>query len=792
MILRLLKRLFSAEVLGLLLVIVAFQALTYGISSSLRGTETNYLFWVCLVSGWISWGLSKAKWNGTSVSAGIVGLGVITIWILAARLIIPLIELIHSGLALIPQIVPALRERTVIDTSMVADLWTVVAQTSSILATRWQIWLTGMTNEDTSVNDPLIRNMIWTLMMWLLAAWTGWFTARRNAILALLPHLTLLAVVISYSERKVETLWLMVFTLLLLMGVWNYKNHINWWEQRRVDYSDSIRYDNTQAVLLLAICIGIVSFITPSISWRQIRDFLREHNDVNKTAEMLGIQQQVVRPKIVPAQKASLPREHLLTEGFEQSQQLVMTIRTGELPPIPDVSDNLEVPRYYWRSTVYDGYTGAGWVTTYAPPQNIKANTPLISGLLDGYRPLHIDVNLQQPEGKLFWSGMLYSADIPFRADWRVRPQSDLFGDQTLLLQADIFDAATSASSYSTEAYIPAVTLQKLRNASTDYPEEIRLRYFQLPNTVPDRVHQMAQFIVKGKDNPYDKAKAIETYLRTYYPYDLNVPVPPEDQDVADYFLFDLKKGYCDYYATAMVVLARLSGLPARFVSGYSSGAYDAPQAQYVIRELNAHSWVEIYFPEIGWIEFEPTGSQPEIERPEKEVEIVKPVKPVTPSSRFLFQLTHGTYLYWLSFLGVVLLLIVLYFAFFERMFFMSIAPLTAIEILYRRYYRSGRSLAGQWVRAETAYEFTNKLVRRLEEIRKDPTGRWTIKKLESDVNRLTNIYYSTLFSNHKVEKNEVRTALQIWRSLRMVLFKERLRNFILNKTAPLIHRIKR
>src|SRR4030095_5471201 len=131
------------------------------------------------------------------------------------------------------------------------------------------------------------------------------------------------------------------------------------------------------------------------------------------------------------------------------------------------------------------------------------------------------------------------------------------------------------------------------------------------PNSVPDRVLVLAREITKGMKNPYDKAKAIESYLRANYPYDLEIPDPPKEQDVADYFLFDLKRGYCDYYATAMVVLARASGLPARFVSGYSSGSYDAMNAQYIIRDLNAHSWVEIYFPEIGWIEFEPTASQP-------------------------------------------------------------------------------------------------------------------------------------------------------------------------------------
>ena len=236
-----------------------------------------------------------------------------------------------------------------------------------------------------------------------------------------------------------------------------------------------------------------------------------------------------------------------------------MTIRTRELPPMPNSVLPVDVPRHYWRGTIYDQYQGTGWVTSATNPQNFRANAPLIPGLLDHYAPLHLDVKLLHPEGRLFWNGILYSASVPFRADWRVRPQPDLFADQSTLLQADIFSAASSASSYEADTYVPQVTIQQLQAASTNYPDYVRKRYLQVPAELPSRVRQLAGRITYGIDNPYDKAKAIERYLRANYPYDLEIPAPPSDQDVADYFLFDLKRGYCDYYATAMVVLARAS-----------------------------------------------------------------------------------------------------------------------------------------------------------------------------------------------------------------------------------------
>ena len=778
MIARLVRRLLSAEMLGIILVLLALQIFTYGIASSLRGTDTRYLFWVCLVAACLGYLLNKRKWNGFTVSFLIVVLGVIGVWILGARLTSPLLELTKSTVGLIPQILLAIRAQIPIDASAVAEAWTILGQASAALTARWQTWLIGA-NKNVNVNDPLIRSILWTLAIWCLAAWTGWFTARRSAVLALLPDIALLAVVLSYSEYRVETVWLLVLILLLLMGVWNYRNHTMQWERRRVDYSDSILYDNTQAVLFLAITIGVLAFITPSVSWREIRDYLRERNS-NEAAEMLGIRQQVIPAQNVSVQTPSLPRAHLLAGGFAQSQQLVMTIRTGELPPMASPTLTADAPGHYWRSTVFDEYMGAGWVTSSAFPQSYRANTPLVPGLLDGHRLLNMDIRIHQPEGKLFWSGILYSADIPFRADWRTRPQTSLFADQTALLRGDLFAAATSTTSYQAQAYIPAVTVEELRFASTEYPEEIRTRYLRLPRALPERVHRLADEITEGLENPYERAKAIESFLRSNYSYDLDVPAPPVDQDVADYFLFDLKRGYCDYYATAMVVLARSSGLPARFVSGYASGSYDAANAQYVVRELNAHSWAEVYFPGIGWIEFEPTASQPEFERVETEAEVIPLNEPASPAEKFLFQITNTGLLYWLSPFAIALLLAGLYFAFIERMWILNLAPASAIAWMYRRYYRLGRLLAGPRTRAETASEFTDKLTHSVENIFTRSKNPNLSQQFRLEAQWLTQVYLLSLFSNHAFSRQDTEKSYLTWRHIRKQLLIVRLYNVLI------------
>ena len=373
-----------------------------------------------------------------------------------------------------------------------------------------------------------------------------------------------------------------------------------------------------------------------------------------------------------------------------------------------------------------------------------------------------------QPEGRLFWSGILFSADVPIRADWRARPQSNLFADQSTLLQADLFAAASGATAYGAETYVPLVTIEELRAASSDYPEEIRERYLRLPKSMPERVHELAAVITNDKQTAYDKAKAIEAYLRSY-PYDLEVPAPPQDHDVADYFLFDLKKGYCDYYATSMVVLARSVGLPARFVSGYASGSYDAANAEYVVRELHAHSWPEIYFPEIGWIEFEPTAAQPEIILPLAEEELLTaPLDETT--TRLLNQFRIETLLYWLSPLAILLLGLLFYFTWMERWMYLRLAPAAAMERIYRRLYHVGRPLASERTKAETAYEFMKKLIYRIDAFRERSRYTNYLSRGPHEIEYLTDVYQNSLFADHRFGRHDVMTALQTWKHLRLRL----------------------
>jgi hypothetical protein len=139
----------------------------------------------------------------------------------------------------------------------------------------------------------------------------------------------------------------------------------------------------------------------------------------------------------------------------------------------------------------------------------------------------------------------------------------------------------------------------------------VRRRYLQLPRTVPRRVIDLAHEATRGAASAYDKAADLEMYLRTHFIYSTHVSAIPPEQDWVDYFLFDAKQGYCDYFATAMVVLLRADGVPARVASGFAPGEFDAATGVSTVRENHAHSWVEAYFPRFGWITFEPSAIRP-------------------------------------------------------------------------------------------------------------------------------------------------------------------------------------
>ncbi|MFB6222283.1 MAG: transglutaminaseTgpA domain-containing protein [Haloarcula sp.] len=249
----------------------------------------------------------------------------------------------------------------------------------------------------------------------------------------------------------------------------------------------------------------------------------------------------------------------------------------------------------YWRTGAYETYTGTGWDGQAAP----RAYDGPIER--EGLADTTVDYDVQLARS---------ASALP--TVWRPRSVSR---DDVMVTE---YGAVTSerplpaGTTYSATSVTPPDNPDVLRTSGRDYPADIESRYTGLPSATSARVGPFTDRLTADSDSPYETAATIERWLETNKEYSLNVSQPPED-DVASEFIFEMDRGYCEYFATSMAVMLRSQDIPARYVVGYSTGEQTG-QNEYTVRGMNAHAWVEVYFEGVGWVKFDPTPGQDRLE----------------------------------------------------------------------------------------------------------------------------------------------------------------------------------
>jgi transglutaminase-like putative cysteine protease len=418
----------------------------------------------------------------------------------------------------------------------------------------------------------------------------------------------------------------------------------------------------------------------------------------------------------------------------------------------------------------YERYTGQGWSSQSNSLESYPAGE-LISDRLVSYPQAiykHIQQTIQEvaseaPGGVLYAAGELEGASQAYQVAWRA--------------PGDMFGAQIEQSAYTASSRLVRPASQQLRLAGEDYPDWVLKTYLNLPRSVPQRVWDLALDLTASEPTPYDQAAAIERYLRTI-PYTLEVGSPPSNRDLVDYFLFDLQRGFCDYYASAMVVLARAAGLPARLVVGYASGVYLPEQASYQVSQADAHAWAEIYFPGYGWVEFEPTAGRPAIERPEEADQLAAQSGAPAGDNAIrnqLFQPARQWLRIGLIVLAGALLLLAAWWL-VDWLWLGGLPAQRAIGLVYRRFYRQGKVLLGPGLPGQTAAEFVARLSEHLGKrwptLFERPAG----QQAQAAMQRLAERYGRVIYSPHPASQTDKNGALEDWKILRWKLWWARLK----------------
>jgi transglutaminase-like putative cysteine protease len=472
-------------------------------------------------------------------------------------------------------------------------------------------------------NEPVLDGLPFVIfistVLWLIGIASGyWYIRHNNYLAGVLPGLIFLLIIYQYDPYYPKRNWLLGVYLLLglmLLGRYYYLQNRESWRQRRVFQVHESSFDITRGLVIAAAIFVFVAWNLPT-PLAEIESFKETWEILTKPWELLQDRfENAVKPLQSPSNPSSpdfygtqLP----LGTGNPLEDTVVFSVR-------PDESDHVP-PRYYWRGFVYDLYFNNRWYTRSArtePFDPTKGDIPAL-GIDQGH--LATFTYLTQIEQNL-----VYTASQPLwisrEANTKVLILEE--GEQNLTAFYAT-PAILPGEQYRTRAALIDPSIQELREAGSDYPEWVIAQYVE-GETSP-RIAELATEITQGLTTPYDKAEAITRYLRTEIEYANPLPeTPPADTDILEWILFDLKHGFCNYYASAEVLMLRSIGIPARLAVGFAEGSYNPEDDVYIIRYYDAHAWPEVYFPGIGWVEFEPTANQEPLVRPNRPANVSTP-----------------------------------------------------------------------------------------------------------------------------------------------------------------------
>jgi transglutaminase-like putative cysteine protease len=458
------------------------------------------------------------------------------------------------------------------------------------------------------VPDTVLFVIFTELGFWIISLLAGYALTRRGAFAtAVLPVGIVLFIIQLYDSRVGDPMLIpafYAFLCLLLLGRLTYVRKRLFWKEQRVSFSPESLTDLNLAIPVAALVLIFLAWLTPApgrplvtakVAWENIT------HPLETLRQDLG--------NIISGLKGY--DRGIIVEFYGDTLALGQRASSGD-----NVYLRITVPligradRYYWRVRTYDQYLDDKWQDVYAFNEPFMPDQPSIP-LVD-IHGLSSEFVFTAPQVNL---ALLVTPAHPI---WVSRPSVLSFTPSLdkkidpLMFRAD--PPILVGEQYVVHANIYNPTAAELQQAGVIYPAWVRDHYLQLPVNLSPQITELSRHIITRAETPYEKATAITNYLRAAITYSVTVDPPPDGIDPLVWFLFDVRAGFCNYYATAEVILLRSVGVPARMVVGFAQGEY-APPDKYTVIEKDAHAWPEVYFPGIGWVEFEPTSGQPVLTR---------------------------------------------------------------------------------------------------------------------------------------------------------------------------------
>ena len=482
-----------------------------------------------------------------------------------------------------------------------------------IRSIQWAIDLTtGGINQD---------NLVFTLMVavlfWFLGYNSVWHIFRIDRVWRVIvpPALILVTNIVFYNGPASLDIYLILFLFgAMLLVVRSNLDARQWdWYINGITVPRNIRMQFLRMGALIAATALIVAWAVPSAGLQNRLDAFQKFLQSDPMMQFTEFWSRLISP---------IESDGPATTDYYGSDSLDLggAIRLGD-----QIIFLVDVPqdgtRYYWRSRTFEHYSNGRWlpaatlrVSDFSPPLDINYDPNIVGS---ARRTLNQTFTISGAPSRI-----IHAAPQP--AEVSVEGRMDLLRTQGEDPNSPVNVSVirprrvlNPGDTYQATSLLSTASAIDLRAAGTSYPEWVSIPNAQMPQGVSPRVVSLARQIVDqaGATTPYDQAKAIEQWLRTNIAYNENLPQPPVDVDPVEWFLFDIQEGYCTYYTTAMVAMLRSLGVPARMAAGFSQGEYDPALGQYVVRERDAHTWVEVYFPGYGWVEFEPTSAEDPINR---------------------------------------------------------------------------------------------------------------------------------------------------------------------------------